>query len=213
MRLDPIKPVFEEPGPFLTLYVDVGRASEDAPQQLQARWTTIRHRMEHLGAAESLVARAEVTHALEAHDPEATAPLIQIESGGRAAGASDEALWDEVRAELTRMDREEDAGIAARLDEARGRGEGAAAGVDDVASSLVEGRVDQLVLDLAALGGRTIDPSRLEGIPLPRSAAEADELPADLALVAAGALSGADLTLLPATMSRGGGAAALLRWS
>ena len=47
---------------------------------------------------------------------------------------------------------------------------------------------------------------------LPASAQDATGLPADRVLVAAAALTGADLTVLPAAMTHGGGASALLRW-
>jgi hypothetical protein len=72
--------------------------------------------------------------------------------------------------------------------------------------------VDRLVVDLAALGERTIRPKDHPGLPLPEPAASAADVPAGRALVAAAAMSGAQMTLLPKGMSHGGGVAALLRW-
>ncbi len=158
-------------------------------------------------------ARAEVTRALEGHDPGSVGEIVQVEAGGRAEGASDEAMWDEIRGHLVEAERAADAEVAGRLDEARGRGAGAATGLDEVLEALRKAQVDRLVLDLQALRDRTVKPSDLEGVPLPEPAASSDELPADRALVAAGALTGADLTVLPASLARGGGVSALLRWT
>lgn len=363
MRLDTVKPVFEHDGPFVTVYTEVGRDSEDAMSQLEARWTTISHELEsaelssdliaeigrrvqentHLpgdvrrtvlatsdeivfddvqpghthwpevadvaplpqlagwiaagdaarsfllvvadrvgadlsihravpgpadeeasvegedfyitkvaegdwaqkqyqrtaennwvhnarlvadearslarrhGTRATLVAgetraRAEVLRALREEDEATVAPLIEIESGGRAAGSSETALWNEIREAMTHLEGEDDAEVGAQLDEALGRGEGAATGLNDVADALAQSRVDRLVLDLAELEGRTIATDRLDGVPLPAAARAETELPADRALVAAAALTGASVTLLSSAMSHGG-VAALLRWA
>jgi hypothetical protein len=156
-------------------------------------------------------ARAEVTRALESHDP--VGRVVQVESGGRAEGASEEALWQEVHAHLAEAERAADAEVAGKLDEARGRGEGAATGLDEVLEALRKAQVDRLVLDLQELSGKTVKGSDLAGVPLPEPAASSDDLPADRALIAAGALTGAQLTVLPKSIARGGGVSALLRWS
>lgn len=363
MRLDAIKPIYQQDGPFVTVYAEVGRNTEDAVAQREARWTTLRHQLEHAGVPSSLIAdlgdlmndnthlegevrrtvvasgdsivfddvqpghthwpemfdiaplpdlsgwlaaadasrsfllvntdrvradislhralpgppdaersvdgddfyitkvaegdwaqkqfqqtaentwkhnaslvadeartlarrhgttatliagetraRSEVARALEL-DAEALAPVIEIESGGRAAGASSSALWDEVTEVVTGLAREHDTDIAARLAEARGRGEGAATGLDDVVAALAQSRVEHLVVDMPEFKGRTISTERFGGIPLPDGALGESELPADRALVAAAALTGASLNLLPSAMSHGGGVAALLRWT
>jgi hypothetical protein len=170
------------------------------------------------GAALVLVAgevraRAEVTRALESHDTGSIGTVVQVESGGRAEGSSYEALWAEVRAHLAEAEREADAEVAGLLEEARGRGEGAATGLDEVLEALRKAQVDRLVLDLQALSERTVTAADLDGVPLPEPAASSDDLPADRALLAAGALTGARLTVLPKSLARGGGASALLRWS
>ena len=55
MQLHRIRPVIEHDGRFVTLHLDVGRASEDAVKQRQARWTTIRHDLEESGCPAALV--------------------------------------------------------------------------------------------------------------------------------------------------------------
>lgn len=172
-----------------------------------------RHRPAVVLVAGEVRARSEVTAALQDQGVEELGDVLQVESGGRAAGASEEALWQEVRGHLTRVAAGTDAEVAARLDEARGRGEGAATGLQEVLDALAKAQVEHLVVDLAALAGHTVDPGAHEGLALPEPAAGARELPADRALVASAALSGATLSVLPAAMSRGGGVSALLRWA
>jgi Bacterial archaeo-eukaryotic release factor family 2 len=156
-------------------------------------------------------ARAEVVKAIEALD-HGFDRVLQIESGGRAEGASDEAMWEEIHQRLRELMAAEDAAVAERLDQGRGRGERVATGVDEVLDALVKGQVEQLVVDLETLAAKSVKPGAHEGLPLPRPAVDADELPADRVLVAAGALTGARLTALPASMAHGGGASAILRW-
>jgi len=362
MRLEPVKAVLDHPGPFVTVHAEVGRGTADAVSQRDARWTTIRHELEHAGVSEALVARigeklldnthlpgdvrrtivgaddevvlddvqpghsawpevtevaclpelsawlaagdaacsfvlvnadrigadislhsavaepasversvdgesfyvtkvaegdwaqkqfqqsaenawrenaemvaeevlsiarrhrpevalvagetrarAEVLRALEDAHGELP-PVREITSGGRAEGASTEALWTEIEQVIAGVVHERDAAFTARLDQARGQGEGAATGLDDVVAALAQSKVEHLAVDLAAMSDRTIATDRLTGVPLPARAQAEAELPADRALVAAAALTGAQLTLLPSSMSHGGGVAALLRW-
>jgi release factor family 2 len=156
-------------------------------------------------------ARAEVVRALEALD-HGFDRVIEVVAGGRAEGASDEAMWTEIHGHLRELVAAEDAEVSARLDQGRGRGEGVATGVDEVLDALVKGQVEQLVVDPAVLSEKNVKPGQYEGLPLPAPAADADELPADRVLVAAAVLTGARLTVLPASMAHGGGASALLRW-
>lgn len=179
----------------------------------EVRTLAKRHGTRLVLVAGEVRARAEVTRALESHDTGSFGTIAQVEAGGRADGASDEAMWREVRQHLAEAERAADAEVAGLLDEARGRGEGAATGLDEVLEALRKSQVDRLVLDLQALSDKTVTPSDLDGVPLPEPAASSDALPADRALVAAGALTGARLTVLPTSLSRGGGVSALLRWS
>ncbi|WP_157953216.1 baeRF2 domain-containing protein [Nocardioides allogilvus] len=169
------------------------------------------HRPRVVLVAGEVRARAEVTRALESSGTEELGRLVQVESGGRAAGASVEALWQEVDTHLREVSAELDADVQARVEEARGRGEAAATGIDEVLEALAKSQVDRLVVDLDAVHDKSITPAQHEGLPVPAAAA-ADEQPADRVLVAAAALTGAELTLLPSAMARGGGVSALLRW-
>ena len=157
-------------------------------------------------------ARAEVVKAIQALDHGLGERVIEIESGGRAEGASEEALWSEVNERLRALVAADDADVAGRLEEGRGRAEGVATGVDEVLVALQKGQVEQLVVDLQALAEKTVSPGRYDGLALPPAALDSDSLPADRVLVAAAALTGASLTVLPASMARGGGASAILRW-
>jgi Bacterial archaeo-eukaryotic release factor family 2 len=156
-------------------------------------------------------ARSEVVKAIEGLD-RAPASVVEIESGGLAEGASREAMWEEVHERLRELVAEADSDVSARLDEGRGRGEGVATGLDDVLGALVRGQVEELAVDLGAMSELTVEPAKHEGLPLPAAAASAHELPADRVLVAAAALTGARLRVLPATMAHGGGVSAVLRW-
>ncbi|MBO0846425.1 MAG: hypothetical protein J2P22_13525 [Nocardioides sp.] len=156
-------------------------------------------------------ARAEVVKALE-HLDRGFDHVVEIQSGGRAAGASDEALWQEVHERLRELAAGDDAAVSTLLEEGRGRRERVAIGVGDVLDALFKGQVERLVVDLEALAERSVKPGRHLGLPLPQPAATADELPADRVLVAAGTLTSAHMSVLPASMVHGGGASALLRW-
>jgi hypothetical protein len=73
-------------------------------------------------------------------------------------------------------------------------------------------RVDRLVLDLASMQEGTVDFTAYPGLRVPPSARER-AVPADRTLVAGAALTDAQLSLLPASIGRGGGVSALVRWA
>lgn len=68
-------------------------------------------------------ARSEVMKALEETGAE-IGPYLEMESGGRAAGASETSMWAAVRERLRTLQGSRDADVVARLEEARGRGGG-----------------------------------------------------------------------------------------
>jgi hypothetical protein len=210
---------------FLITKVSTGGwAHRKVQQRVENRWQenaalvaeAIRDTAFGHGAATVLVggevrARAEVVKALQ-HLDHGFGSVIEIESGGFAEGASEEALWAEIHERLRDLVAAGDADVSARLDEGRGRGTGVATGLDEVLDALVQGQVDTLVADLETLAERSVEPRRHEGLPLPAPAGDAERLPADRVLVAAAALTGARLRVLPASMVHGGGVSALLRW-
>jgi hypothetical protein len=361
MLLDRVRPVFEQPGPYLTIHADDGRTTADAVDQLDARWTTIRHELEDKGYADDLVddlerrfkenthlagevrrtivvagdevvldelqaghawwpesldvgelpdlsgwvrgAEAElpfllvqtdrvgadlayyravtapavdgesvdgqdyyitkvpeggwaqqeyqshveenwkrnaadvadaVRSAVREHrprvvlvagDPRAIqeltdqldnlqVPVVKLESGGRAEGTSEEALTAEIRGVLAEFAGHDQEDLMEALQAAAGRQQGESAQhLPDVLNALVQGQVDRLVLDPAKAADTSVRPADYTGLPLPQSVSAEQELPADRVLLAAAALSDAEVTVLPAEQSPGGMASALLRWS
>jgi hypothetical protein len=172
-----------------------------------------KHRPRAVLVAGDVRARSDIVEMLRSQGSNADdLSVLSVEAGGRAAGASSEALWDEVREHLAALQGERDAELASRLDEARGRGEGAVHGVDEVMRALEEARVDRLVLDVPRVQENAVDLTAYPGLPVPASA-RASEVTADRALVAGAALTDAQLSLLPASMGRGGGVSALVRWN
>lgn len=153
--------------------------------------------------------RSEVTSALEG----IPCPVTQVESGGRAEGASAEKLWSDVRVILDEIEAYDERDLGERLDRGSRTGTGVAIGLDAVLDALVKGQVERLVLDLDRAHQEQVRPQDRPGLPLPPSAAEADELPADRVLVAAGAATDAQLALVAPELGKGGGIAALLRWT
>lgn len=57
MRLTAVQDVVTRRGPFVTVHAEVGRTTEDARQQLDARWTTVRHALEKEEVPSELVDR------------------------------------------------------------------------------------------------------------------------------------------------------------
>jgi hypothetical protein len=153
-------------------------------------------------------ARAEVVAALDNLPCE----IEQVEAGGRAAGSSEDALWAEVSEVLARAVASDEQQLSERLMEKSGQGTGAARGLHDVLDALVQGKVERLMLDLRAAHDMTVKPSEHPGLALPGAAAEQSELPADQVLVAVGAATDAELSVLPTEQTKGAGVAALLRW-
>jgi hypothetical protein len=153
-------------------------------------------------------ARAEINDALEGLQCD----VEQVDAGGRAAGSSEEALWNDVREVLARFEAFDAQQVSERLMEKTGQGSGAARGLPDVLDALVQGKVERLMLDLQAAHDMTVKPSEHPGLALPSSAAQESELPADQVLVAVGAATDTDLSVLSTDQTKGAGVAALLRW-
>lgn len=165
-----------------------------------------RHRPRVVVVAGDERARTDIVGALEG----ISCDVEQVTAGGRAAGASAEALWDDVREVLARLEADDEEQISGRLLEKSGRGSGAARGLGDVLDALVQGKVERLILDLQAAREMSVNPAEHPGLSLPSTAH--GELPADQVLVAAGAATDAQLSLLPTGQTKGAGVAALLRW-
>ena len=141
-----------------------------------------------------------------------SAPIVKLESGGRAAGTSEEALWAEVEAVVAQFEAHAEREVAERLAEGVGRQRGVAVGPHEVLEALVKGQVDTLVVDLDEVRDATIRPRDFPGLDLPGPVVETDELPADRVLVAAAARSDAGISLLPSELIPQSAVAAILRW-
>ena len=160
-------------------------------------------------------ARSEIAERLG----QANGALVEtVESGGRAEGTSDEALWDDVHRLLAELEARETDELVQRLERGVAVGEGVLTGPDRVADAFVKGEVERLVLDLSEAQETTIDPADHPGLALPQQALEAGPLPADRVLVAAAALTSAEVSVLPHEIelprdfALANGVAATLRW-
>lgn len=149
-------------------------------------------------------------HLIEEALDGAQLPVVHVTAGGRAAGASQAALWQEVRRVLADVEAHADREVLERLDAAQGQAEVATTGLDGVLAAFVRGQVERLVLDPDAVADATVDPSDHPGLPLPEGAA--GRLPADRVLIAAAVNTRAEITLLPREQTDPSGVAALLRW-
>lgn len=155
-------------------------------------------------------ARTEVVEALDG----VKAEVVQVTSGGRAAGASTESLWTEVHQVLAQFRAHEERELLESLTRARGDGQGQAGvhGLHPVLDALVKGQVERVVLDLAAVRDATVRLADHPGLALPNGEDDL-EASADRVLIAAAAATNAEVTLLPAEQTGGDGVAALLRWA
>ncbi|MBB3662276.1 rubrerythrin [Prauserella sediminis] len=91
MRLAALRHVYEQPGPFATVYLEGRSPAEDAREQTRLRWRELRERLHSQGAAES---------ALEALDDALAAALSgEEQANGRILVANEDgvtlhARWD-----------------------------------------------------------------------------------------------------------------------
>jgi Bacterial archaeo-eukaryotic release factor family 2 len=140
------------------------------------------------------------------------AELVQLESGGRAADGGDEALFQEVNGLLGRHVTATKLVDVHALRDRLGKGESVAIGVTDVIDALIRGQVDRLLIDVDRSREFIVEPTDHPGL----SFGAVENLPksfrADLALIAATALTAADLSVTRARTMGGAPVAALLRW-
>lgn len=160
-------------------------------------------------------ARADIAQMLGERDD---LTIVQTEAGGRAAGASDEALWAAVGKAVADVQAHAVDRVGQRLARGLAVAEGVVTGPDAVADALVKGAVEQLVLDLDDAHATAVSAADHPGLALPTAAEKAGELPADQVLIAAAALTDAEVSVvphelpLPRELTLSSGVAALLRW-
>jgi len=149
---------------------------------------------------------------LRRHLADLPANLVELPTGRRNSDGGGEALNEAVRqalfAEAVRRRKD----LTDRLRQGLGRGDGAVAGVDAVTDALVQGRVETLVFDPAALSDVRLNPREHPGLvfggPEPARPVRADE-----ALVAAAVATDAGVSTLPSLALDRQPVAALLRWT
>jgi hypothetical protein len=154
-------------------------------------------------------ARAEVREVLESAG---SLQVAEVEGGGRAEGSSQEALWKDVNVAVGQQWQQDHQKVLARLDEQSGQNRAVARGLRNTMQAMVRGQVERLVVDLAAANEQTVSPADYPGLKLPAHAMEGHRLSADQALLAAGASTDTELSVVARDMVGGDGVAALLRW-
>jgi len=152
--------------------------------------------------------------------------LVEVPGGARGDGVNQEAFAARVAQVVDEVRERRRAEVLDRFRTARGRGEGAVTGLDDVIEVLRRGQVDELVLHVAALvaglSERTLwvgpeplqlatSPEDLEALGVTQGARE---MPADVALVRAAVGQDAGLTFADdGLVDLVDGVGAVLRWS
>lgn len=141
----------------------------------------------------------------------APAEIVQLESGSRAEDGGDEALQQAVREALLEHTVARRLALAHALQERIGQDAAVAVDVDGVAEAFVRGQVETLLIDPEAAAERTVTAQDHPGLSF-GAVAPTEPVPAHQALVAAAALTGADVAVARAATLGGRAVAALLRW-
>lgn len=122
MQLRQLRPLFEQRGHLLTVYLESRPPSEDAPEQVRKRWRALRERAQEAGAGESVLDAAEaallgekfgevqadgrVIVAAADEDDHDAANVLLDEPWDAASGTGDDVHWA-VLPELGTLVREE----------------------------------------------------------------------------------------------------------
>ena len=136
------------------------------------------------------------------------ADVVELASGSRAEDGGEEAQAQALRVALMEYVVGRRLARVHELRERLGRGEGAVAGIDDVAEAFVRGQVDTLLVDPAAAADHELQPGAYRGL----SVGTEQTVRADLALAAAAVLTSADVAVVGRAALAGQPVAALLRW-
>ncbi|QNN52388.1 Vms1/Ankzf1 family peptidyl-tRNA hydrolase [Nocardioides mesophilus] len=139
------------------------------------------------------------------------AEVVHLQTGTRAEDGGVEARQQAIREALFDHAVARRTELAQTLEDRLGRHEAVAVDVDEVADAFVRGQVDTLLLDPEAAAERTLRPRDHPGLMLGEFPV-LKEVPADRALIAAAALTGADVAVERAEALGGRPVAALLRW-
>jgi hypothetical protein len=144
--------------------------------------------------------------------PDIDAEVVELDAGGRNADSGEDALEQAVEQALRDEVVQEKLSQVHELRDRMGRDYAVATGIGDVVEAFVRGQVDRLLIDPGAAAGFTVEPERYPGLALGAATDLPASLPADRVLVAAAALTDADVVVSRASTLGGAPAAALLRW-
>lgn len=111
-------------------------------------------------------ARAEVFEALSSAD---SIPVVETESGSRAEGSSQDALWSEVGERLEELRRENHMDLS-ELNERSGQDRAVGRGLSDVLFNLARGQVERVLMTSRSRASRPSRPTTIPGWCYPASA-------------------------------------------
>jgi Bacterial archaeo-eukaryotic release factor family 2 len=141
-----------------------------------------------------------------------SADVEVLDHGGRATDGGDDALAEQVESVLRGRVVSRNLATVHELKQRMGQGRSMAIGVADVADAFVLGQVDEMLIDPPRAAGFTLRLADHPGLAIGTIRPE-EELRADQALIAAAALTGADVTVTRAGTMGDAPVAALLRWN
>lgn len=171
------------------------------------------HRPRLIVVAGDVRARTELVAAIGPPSEAEDLVVVELESGGRADGVSEETFWADVHEAVASVEARSQQDLVGRLEQGLAGVQPTAFGLEPVAEALAKAEVEVVVLDLAAAREQVIDPARFPGFPLPGALESAGPAPADQVLLTGATLTGSSVRLLPAGLvPRGDGIAATLRW-
>ncbi|NDL60731.1 Vms1/Ankzf1 family peptidyl-tRNA hydrolase [Phytoactinopolyspora mesophila] len=161
-----------------------------------------------VAVAGDLRAQSEIRQAVS----EATrSVLADLETGGRAAGSSRQALDDAVDHMVREIVVADHRRVLDEFEQELGRSGAAVRGVGEVLQKLIHGQVRTVLLSPEIAAAHEVSPSAYPGISLPSKAFDYERVRADLAVTCAAAATDAELIVAPSTITEDG-VAAVLRW-
>ncbi len=140
------------------------------------------------------------------------AELVQLKSGSRSADGGEEALHAAVTEALYDAVVKKKLAQVHELRDRLGRDYAVAIGVGDVVDAFVRGQVDRLLIDPNRAAEFTVELQKHPGLALGAVTGLPPAVPADRALIAAAATTGADVVVTRSGTLGGAPAAGLLRW-
>lgn len=138
--------------------------------------------------------------------------VVELDAGGRGEDGGDEALQKAVARAVEEQVMTARVEMLDDLQERLGRDDAVATGVTDVVDAFVRGQVATLLIDPPSAAEHEVDTARFPGLVLGALPEVPERVRADQALLAAAALTGAEVHALSGPMLSGAPSAALLRW-